>query len=177
MLTWLQARSASKRKAKQLYGAVVTAARAPALFARFGAADTNEGRYEVIVLHLFLVLERLRAEGPATTGAARQLIEAFVEDMDDQMREMGVGDLTVPRKVKKAAAALYDRAELYRPLLAAGDEQGLAAALKTSIPAEAEGELGSSALARYVTSAAAALARQPVSGVLAGELGIPAPAE
>ena len=92
MLSWLFSRSPGQRKASDLYGAVVALARTPALYADMGVADTPEGRYEALVLNLFLVMERLRAEGEAGVEASQALIERFVIDMDDNMREMGVGE-------------------------------------------------------------------------------------
>lgn len=180
MLTWLFNRSASRRRASELYGAVVASARRPTLYTRMGVADTPEGRYELIVLHLFLVMERLRAEGPGGLAAAQALVEAFVTDMDDNMREMGVGDLTVPRKVKKAAAAFYDRTEVYRAALAQTGEGALAAQLVTLIPSTgpSPGETAGPAtgagtpdlpgLAAHVRAFAAALAALPLDDVLAG---------
>ena len=170
MLTWLFNRNDSRRRASELYGAVVTLARRPALYADMGVADTPEGRYEALVLALFLVLERLRGEGEAVTPQAQALIEAFVTDMDDNMREMGVGDLTVPKKVKKAAAALYDRAEVYRTALAAEGDQDLAAVLVRLIPAAEGGTLDGPALAADVRSMTARLAGLSLAQLSAGEL-------
>ena len=170
MLTWLFNRSDSRRKASDLYGAVVTLARRPELYADMGIADTPEGRYEALVLHLFLVLERLRAAGEDAGGHAQALVETFVTDMDDNMREMGVGDLTVPKKVKKAAGALYDRVETYRAALASGSSEELAAVLTRLIPVSDGATLDADALARDVKSFAGRLAAHPLPRVLTGEL-------
>ena len=93
-------------------------ARAPALYADLGVPDTAEGRLEMVMLHTVLVIERLRLEGEAAEELSRALTERFITDLDDCLREMGVGDLTVPKKVKKAAAALYDRTLACRAALA-----------------------------------------------------------
>jgi cytochrome b pre-mRNA-processing protein 3 len=170
MLTWLFNRNDSRRKASELYGAVVTLARRPQLYAGMGVADTPEGRYEALVLSLFLVLERLRREGDEATAHAQALIEAFVTDMDDNMREMGVGDLTVPKKVKKAAAALYDRADVYRAALGAEGNQELASVLTRLIPAADGRALDGEALAADVRDMSARLAGLPLTGILAGDL-------
>lgn len=171
MLTWLFGPSASRRKASELYGAVVAQARERDIFADLNVADTPEGRFEVLVLHLFLVMERLRAEGGAADEMSRTLMETFVTDMDDNMREMGVGDLTVPKKVKKAAAAFYDRAEAYRAALASADPGALAAALEAAIPATDGRPLEVSALAQRVCARRAALAGAPVDGLFRAGLG------
>jgi cytochrome b pre-mRNA-processing protein 3 len=170
MLTWLFNRSDSRRKASELYGAVVTFARRPALYADLGIADTPEGRYEALVLHLFLVMERLRAEQQNGLEPSQALLEAFVTDMDDSMREMGVGDLSVPRKVKKAAAAFYDRAEVYRAAMAAPDNSALADALGRLVPAEEGRDLDAMGLAADLRRGAGALAVLPLEDLLAGRL-------
>jgi cytochrome b pre-mRNA-processing protein 3 len=129
MLQWLRARSRNRRKTGEIYGAVVAAARQPAYYSQMRVPDTPEGRFEMVALTLFLVLEPLKSAGAGGQGLAQGVIEAFVTDMDDCMREMGVGDLTVPKKVKRAAAAFYERAGVYRDALAMPDEAALGAAL------------------------------------------------
>lgn len=169
MLNWFFNRADSRRRATELYGAVVTFARRPRLYDGIGVADTPEGRYETLVLHLFLVMERLRAAGDAAAQQSQSLLEAFVTDLDDNMREMGIGDLTVPKKVKKAAAAFYDRAEVYRAAMA-GDDKELADLLARLIPAAAGRTLDAAALAADIRIHAAKLEAQPLERVLAGEL-------
>ena len=183
MFRWLTTRREPLAQAKHLYGTVVTAALRPEVFGPARVADTPEGRVEVLVLHMVLVLERLRAGAPATDEAARHLVEAFVEDMDDSMREMGVGDMTVPRKVKKAAAALYDRTLAYRPVLDARDAAALAVLLAQHLPGAAREQgaapnggpdvaIDAEALARYALAAADALAATPLPDIEAGRLGL-----
>ena len=130
MLNWFRARSANARKAKELYGAVVAAARQPEFYRDYGIPDTLNGRYEMIVLALILLLERMREEGAAASDVSRLTLEAFFTDMDDCMREFCVGDLSVPKKVKKAAAGFYERAKAYHEALDAGDKAAMAAALE-----------------------------------------------
>jgi len=92
-----------------LYEAIVAAARRPRLYADWGVPDTPAGRIEMVAVHTAIVTHALMALGPVGEARARAVCERYVTDMDDNMREIGVGDLTVPRKVKKAAAAVYDR--------------------------------------------------------------------
>jgi len=136
MLKWFAARASNTRKAKQLYGAVVAAARQSEFYRDYGVPDTLNGRYEMIVLTLFQVLERLRAEGELAKETSRLTLEAFFTDMDDCMREIGVGDLSVPKKVKKAAAGFYERTKAYRAALDADDREAMAAALDLFIAGE-----------------------------------------
>lgn len=127
MFAWLTSWP-NRAKAGELYGAVVTVARTPGYYSIFCVPDTPRGRFEVIALVLFLVLERLK-DTPGGMALSQAAIEAFITDMDDCMREMGVGDLTVPKKVERAAAAFYDRAKDYRKALAENGDDALPRAL------------------------------------------------
>jgi len=168
MLSWLFNRSPGRRKASDLYGAVVALARTPTLYADMGVADTPEGRYEALVLNLFLVMERLRAEGEAGAEVSQALVETFVIDMDDNMREMGVGDMSVPKKVKKAAAAFYDRAEVYRQAMGQPGDAALAEALEKLVPAAEDRTLDAAALAAHLRALAKALGARGADDVMAG---------
>jgi cytochrome b pre-mRNA-processing protein 3 len=174
MLSWLRTRALDRRKAGELYGAVVTQARNPAFYARMGVPDRPEGRYEMIVLHLFLLLDRLGADAPATNARAREVIETFVTDMDDCLREFGVGDLAVPKKVKRAAAGLYERAAAYRAALVQPDPAVLARSLAEHALPAATQSAGAIALARYTRRAMVHLQRQTTADLLEGRLSFPA---
>ncbi len=102
-----------------LYSALVAQARHPAFYAALGVPDTPEGRFDMIALHGFLVLERLSQLDPALS---QTLFDMIFADLDANLREMGVGDLMVGRRVKKLAQAFYGRSTAYREGLAAGDE-------------------------------------------------------
>src|SRR5262245_41598256 len=97
-----------REKARSLYGSIVTQARPRGLYTHCGVPDTPEGRFEMIALHLVVVLERLGQEGEAGQRLARALTETFAVDIDDNLREMSVGDLAVPRHVKRAVGALHE---------------------------------------------------------------------
>ncbi|MEQ1613200.1 MAG: ubiquinol-cytochrome C chaperone family protein, partial [Hyphomicrobiaceae bacterium] len=120
MLNWLRSRSLTGKTAAGLYGSIVAQARQPAFFSGAGVPDTMEGRFGMIGVHMFLVLERIRREGAEGQKLARALLECFMTDMDDNMREIGIGDIVVPRRVKKAAAALHEQLDAYRAALATG---------------------------------------------------------
>ena len=174
MFTWLAKRSESRRKARELYGAVVTQARDPAFYRRLGVADTPEGRYEVIALHLVLLLDRLGGSGVGGTVLRRETLEAFVTDMDDAMREMGVSDVRVPRNVKKAAGGVYTRSNAYGAALNApvGDNAALQDALTTYVY-QGRPEAPLNELASYVRGAVAHLADEPDAALWAGKVTFP----
>lgn len=124
-----------------LYDSIVAAARQARLYADWGVPDTPAGRIEMVAVHTAIVTHALIALGAAGEERARALNERFVTDMDDNMREIGVGDLTVPRKVKKAAAAVYDRVALVEKIsaLGAAQEKVDAAMALAEIEDQAEG--------------------------------------
>src|SRR5262249_15212129 len=127
MLTWLKNRLDQRQKARSLYGSIVTQARSSSFYASCGVPETGGGRFEMIALHLVLVLHRLADAGAPGRQLGQAVTEAFVNDLDDSLREMTVGDLAVPRHVKRAVGALHDRHAAYREALAAPSDAPLAA--------------------------------------------------
>ena len=168
MLTWSRARKQSARTAAELYGSIVTAARRETFYSEHGVPDTPDGRFAMLIAHTCLVLERLRREGPAGQELSRALVEAFVTDMDDCMREMGVGDLTVPRKVKKAAGALYDCATEFRKAGAIGEAALAGAVHRNLLPSEPLAV--AERVAAYMQKAGGELEAQPSADLLSGRV-------
>src|SRR5579883_1244520 len=99
----------------------------------YGVPDSVEGRFDLIVLHLVLVLAPLEADASSGRAIGQKLFDEFCRDMDDNLREMGVGDLAVPKKMRQFAEAFYGRQAAYRAALAASDERELANALARNI--------------------------------------------
>jgi cytochrome b pre-mRNA-processing protein 3 len=138
-----------------IYGMIVTQAREPLFYRDLGAPDTVNGRFDLLLLHLWLVLRRIRSiEGGAELGQA--LFDRFCEDMDANLREMGVGDLTVPKRMQAFGEAFYGRMAAYDTALTGG-EAALAQALCKNILNGDKIEQARQ-LARYATAAIAALA-------------------
>jgi len=137
-----------------IYGMIVAQARKPAFYAGLGVPDTVDGRFDLLLLHLWLVLRRL---GPARDkgSPAQALFDHFCNDMDANLREMGVGDLTVPKRMQAFGEAFYGRSAAYDAALAAGPE-ALAQALSRNV---LNGERLQQArqLADYVQASAARL--------------------
>ena len=154
-----------------LYGAIVAQARAEALYQRFGVPDTVNGRLEMILLHVVLLLRRLNDEpGGAPLGQA--VFDRFCQDMDDNLREMGVGDLAVPKEMRRIGEAFYGRQAAYTGALASSDPQALVEVLKRNVLAGGE---GANALASYVRAASRALAVKDVNALRLGNVGFPDP--
>lgn len=114
-------RSRQTAKAREIYGSIVAQARQPSHFTEGGVPDTLEGRLELLLLFIVVVLVRLQREQGDGPELAQALSETFVEDVDDNLREVGISDLKVPAKVKKAAAALLERHADYAGALAKDD--------------------------------------------------------
>jgi cytochrome b pre-mRNA-processing protein 3 len=160
------------RRPFALYGAIVAQARQPAFYTDFGVADSLDGRFDMVVLHVVLATRRLKGAAAAEQQA---LFDLFISDMDRSLREMGVGDLTVPKRMKVMAAAFYGRLDAYGTALDARDGVGLAAAIARNL--FPDGETGAApALAAYALAAEDALAATPLEAVLEGRLAFPDPA-
>jgi cytochrome b pre-mRNA-processing protein 3 len=143
-----------RSQAERLYGAISEAARAPALFTAAGVADTPEGRFEMLALHMFIAIDRLRRP-PASNGRLIRLLqEVFFRRLDDALREMGVGDLSVGRRMRTLAESFYGRVAAYGRGVAGGE---LEAAIARNVFASADARRGA-ALAAYLRASSAALA-------------------
>ncbi|HSI39639.1 MAG TPA: ubiquinol-cytochrome C chaperone family protein [Xanthobacteraceae bacterium] len=156
---------------ERLYGVIVAQSRRPAFYTDFAVPDTIEGRFEMILLHGFLLLHRLKAEPEANRALGQEVFDAFCVDMDANLREMGVGDLAVPKKMKRVAQAFYGRIGAYDAALAEPDPQALAAALLRNVYASDAAHLPQARiLADYVRAATADLGAQSYEKLAAGEL-------
>lgn len=158
---------------RALYGMIVAQARSPAFYRTHGVPDTVQGRIEMIMLHLALVLRRLRQDDAATKPVQQDLFDLFCQDMDDNFREMGVGDLSVPKEMQRVAEAFYGRARAYDAALDAADADGLAAAVARNV----HGGAGADArpLAAYMGEVARVLSAQPTAAVLRSDIAFPDP--
>jgi cytochrome b pre-mRNA-processing protein 3 len=162
------------RAASSLYGLVLAQARDRRFFSALGVPDTLDGRFEMLALHVFLLLHRLKLEScEGAAGLARAVIEAFVADMDRTVREMGAADLGVGRRVKEMTQALYGRIGAYEEGLDQSGDGALEAALRRNLYGTLDmprlADL--TAVARYVRRQHVALAAQPISELRAGRVG------
>lgn len=157
-----------------LYRAIVAQARQPGFYAWHGVPDSVDGRFELIALHMFLVLQRLKAAGQ--DEVAQQLFDTMFADMDQSLREMGAGDLGVARRVRAMAEGLYGRIAAYEGGLD-GDDERLAGALRRNlfgtVPEPGPGDMALQSLCGYLREAAGALRGQDVSAIGAGSLTFP----
>lgn len=127
------AKKSTRYNAAALYGRIVKQARKPVFYEELGVPDTIDGRFDLEVLHVFLVVRRL-GEGQKVTESLRQeLFNAMFMNMDSSLREMGVGDLSVGKRIKKMAKAFYGRVEAYEGAMASGDRELLGEALARNL--------------------------------------------
>ena len=163
------------RAAADLYTDIVAQARSPAFYRNLGVPDTLDGRFEMVALHAFLVIRRLTGVSEPAARVTQALFDAMFADMDRSLREMGVGDLGVARRVKKMVSGFLGRSAAYESGLASGDE-GLAAALRrNAYGTVSAGEEDIAALTAYVRAQATRLESQAVADLLGGRLEFGAP--
>ena len=164
----------SRGTIEAIYGMIVTQAREPLFYRDLGAPDTVNGRFDLLVLHLWMVLRRLKsvADGPVLS---QTLFDRFCDDMDGNLREMGVGDLIVPKRMQAFGEACYGRAAAYDLALAAGREP-LAQALCKNI-LNGEGIEKARRLAMYAESAIASLTGLDEAALRGAAWRFPSPAE
>jgi cytochrome b pre-mRNA-processing protein 3 len=165
-------RAAPRGTIEAIYGMIVTQARHPLFYEGLGVPDTIDGRFDLLVLHLWLVLRRLRRE---ERGAqlAQALFDRFCEDMDANLREMGVGDFTVPKRMQAFGEAFYGRTAAYD--IAFGEAgEALAQALCRNILSGARIE-NAGRLAAYSRAANSRLAELDSAALLAGSWKFPQP--
>lgn len=167
-------RGATSDTISTLYGTIVAQARTPSFYQDYAVPDTVNGRFDLIVLHLALTLDRLSGE-PALRDIGQGLFDRFCEDMDHNLREMGVGDLAVPKQMRRLGEAFYGRSQAYTLALAGKDDRDLIAALKRNIYPESVAETAPARLAAYMREASRELAAQDVAALAAGTLRFPDP--
>lgn len=118
----------------RLYHRVGEAARAPWLYLEAGVPDTVEGRLEALMLHCFLLIRRLKSLPEPGPDVAQDLVDQLFRHIDHGLRELGVGDTSIARRMKGVASHFFGRVQAYDPPLAEGDADALAAALARNIP-------------------------------------------
>ncbi len=166
-------RASNRAITEALYLKIVAAARQPVFYSDWGVPDTPLGRYEMMSLHMVLALRRMRADEAALRDVAQEVTDHFFLEVDHSLRELGVGDMGVPKRMKRLAKMHYGRAAAYNAALDAEDIPALAGALARNIWPKETGDARPAALARYALSAAAALAQQPATDIQSGELAFP----
>jgi len=169
-LIGMKKRREDRDAAAVLYGHAVAQARLPIFYTCLGVPDSLDGRFDLVALHVFLLLQRLRQEGAGAETLAQGLFDVMFADMDQSLRELGVGDLGVGRRVKAMAQALYGRIAAYEEGLG-GNDQVLAAALARNLFGTVTARRQDlAAFCAYLRREAASLARQPLADLRRGRV-------
>jgi len=173
MLRWLTNRNAANGTALELYGSSVAQARLPVFYREMCVADTFSGRFELVMLHVGLLLRRLTAEGSEGRDLGRVVVEQMFTALDDDMREIGVGDLSVAKKMQAAASSFYGRLKGYDAALSLPDNEDLVAAVRRNVPAADGKVLHGRELAEYARATAKHLEGQAFAELRTGRLTFP----
>lgn len=175
ILSLFKRKKANRALVAQQYAVITEAARSPAFYAEMGVPDTVLGRFEMISIHLLLYLRRTGSGAAAARGIAQDILDAFFEDVDHSIRELGIGDMGVPKRMKKLARMFYGRVRSYGDALDAGDDLALREALTRNIHPDHAGTAPSmQALADWMMQTARVLAETPEDKLAAGQLRFPA---
>ena len=168
-------RRSIREAAALAYERVVEQARQPVFFAGYGVPDTLDGRFELICLHAFFYLYRLKADRPQSSALAQAFFDAMFRDLDRALREMGTGDLSVGKHVKRMAQGFYGRIRAYQDGIESTNS-ALAAALQRNLFGTVrESTAQVAGMAEYVYAAVGDLARQPSVELLSGRVRFPVP--
>ena len=162
---WFGRRRRKEEVVDALYAKAVAQARQPVFYAEREVPDTVDGRFDMLVLHVFLLLHRLGGEGREMKGVTQDLFDLMFADMDRSLREMGVSDMSVGKRVKEMARAFYGRVDAYEPVL--GDEEKLKEALARNLyRGSAVSGAALAAMAHYIRTQAAALSALDVAQIV-----------
>ncbi|MGB7287769.1 MAG: ubiquinol-cytochrome C chaperone family protein [Salaquimonas sp.] len=178
MFTGLFKRTRTHEVPQQLYGSVVAQSREPVLFTDYGFPDTVTGRFDAVSLHLFLFSRRLVREDTTLAKSLNQeVFDYFTDDTDRALRELGVGDTSVPKRKKKMIHTFYAVVEDLSEEIDNKDEEQLLKKLETRF-ISSEGENAAynhPALAKYILSVANILDEIPADQIMKGEIRWPSP--
>lgn len=159
-----------------LYDAIVAQARLPVFYSDYRVPDTIDGRLDMIMLHTVLLLNRVSRGDEALRALGQAVFDRFCADMDDNLREMGIGDFAVPKTMQRIAGAFYGRAKTYEAVLGGDDSAALVEALRRNIyVGRSDAEQAAQQLSRYALDAVRQLRDCTVEALLAGQLSFPVP--
>lgn len=145
----------------------IAQSRQPVFYAAWGAPDTREGRFELMTIHVGLLARRLKGHGPQAVETAQGLIDTYFGSLDISLREMGVGDLSMSKKMKRLGEAFYGRAKAYEDAFAAlPDEAPMSELIGRTLLMD---EGGAEPFVRYLIAAERSLAETPLERLLAGD--------
>lgn len=152
-----------------VYRSIVAQSRQPQFYAEWGVPDTVTGRFDMISLHMALLFRRLRSDGDAARNFSQAVFDLFFKDMDRSLREMGVGDLSVPKKIQKMGNIFFGLLAAINEAMDRNDAEALAGVLSRNIYAGEQADHART-LAAYVIAQDGKMRPQPTEAILAGNL-------
>ena len=156
--------------ARKLYAGIVEQARRPEFFLACGLPDTVDGRFDLLVLHVFLVMHRLKRDRAETAELSQALFDVLFQDMDESLRELGAGDMGIGRRIKAMAEGFYGRILAYERALDQGAD-ALEHCVRRNLYGTGEAGPGQvRAVAQYIGREVAALASQDLARLTRGEV-------
>ncbi|WP_374371744.1 ubiquinol-cytochrome C chaperone family protein [Dongia sp.] len=171
----LRGPSAANQIAAQLFNRLVTQARQPVFFRDLGVPDSVDGRFDMLALHVFLVFQRLKGQGPRGADLAQALYDTAIQDMEASLRQLGAGDAGVGKRIRVMTEALQGRFVAYETALA-GNQMDVEGAVRRNLYGTVEPNLEAvRVVARYLRQAKELADRQPVDRVLRGYFEFPPP--
>lgn len=159
--------------ARALYVALVAQARQPGFYRDWEVPDTLDGRFELVALHAFLLLHRLKAERTASADLAQALFDILFADMDQSLRELGVGDLGVGPRIKRMAEAFYGRIAAYQEALEGPGGNPEAALARNLYGTTSPSPATLAAMAGYLRASTLLLGKQRLDALAAGRASFP----
>jgi cytochrome b pre-mRNA-processing protein 3 len=159
------------------YATLTSAARIPFFYSDLGVPDTVMGRFEMLSIVMILFLRRTSTSGSESRALAQEIVDAFFEDIDHSIRELGIGDQGVPKRMKKLARMFYGRLESYGMALGTQDRNGLAEALRRNIYPGRDDADDMTGLADWMVAADAFLAGLPEDDIARGQATLPVPGQ
>ena len=170
MLSALFKKSSSQTAPQQLYGGVMTHARTPDFFISFGVPDTVMGRFDVLSLHIYLLARRLREDGrPICMDLSQEVFDLYVYDVERALRELGIGDTSVPKKKKKMIRSFYGQIDDFDEAINTNDKDTIVEKVSLRYLSETENPKPE-ILTSYILATEADLKTQDIKSILSGEI-------
>src|SRR5215475_6986083 len=176
MFRWFAGRAARKEAAEKIYDAIVAQSRNPAFYLRCGVPDTLSGRFDMLVIHMFVVLQILKLGGREGQLLAQEIVEAFIREMDTMVRDLGVSDRNVPKEVRKIAQLFYGQLLAYSTALQRNEPKLLAGEVWKSFQSS-EGNkqqsVASDSISTYINQSIKSIQEMPLNMLLQGNIRFP----
>ncbi len=176
MFRWFAGRAARKEAAEKIYDSIVAQSRNPGFYLHCSVPDTLSGRFDMLVIHMFIVLQILKIGGREGQLLAQEIVEAFIREMDTMVRDLGVSDRNVPKEVRKIAQLFYGQLLAYSTTMQRNDIPGLAEEIWKSFQsaeASVEQQVAADDLAQYIVQSIKNIQEMPLNMLLQGNIRFP----